>query len=101
MVAAAVATPALVPSSAWNMTTVIVIQGPLYRTTVELSSEATVTNVSTMPPTMPPKIRGTVTRRNVGNGATPRLIEASSRLWSIWYRMALEDFTANGSFRTT
>jgi hypothetical protein len=42
-----------------------------------------VTKVSTKPPTMPPSISGTVRRRKVIRGETPRLIEASSRLGSI------------------
>ena len=52
-------------------------------TTVALSSDDTVTHVSTMPPMMPPSIKGTVRRAKVITGETPRLTDASSRLGSI------------------
>ena len=67
---------------------------------VALSSEATVTKVSTKPPTMPPSISGTVMRQNVSAGGTPRLIDASSRLGSICCRIAPAERTENGSLRT-
>ena len=63
-----------------------------------LSSEATVTQVSTTPLTMPPSISGTTMRRKVCSGERPRLIEASSSDGSIWCTMALAERTANGIF---
>ena len=64
-----------------------------------LSSDATVTQVSTTPLTMPPIIKGTTMRRKVCKGERPRLIEASSRDTSIWCTMALDERTANGTLR--
>ena len=65
-----------------------------------LSSDATVTQVSTTPLKMPPSISGTTMRRKVCSGERPRLIEASSSEASIWWTMALAERTANGTLRT-
>ena len=73
---------------------------PLQSTTVALSSDATVTQLSTTPLTMPPSISGTTMRRKVCRGERPRLTDASSSDTSIWCTMALAERTANGTLRT-
>src|SRR5574337_718391 len=93
------ATPRFRLSMAWNMPTVIVAQGPLYRITVELSSEATLTQVRIAPETIPARRRRTATRTNVWPGGTPRLMEASSMAGSSWWSRATVLRTLNGSIR--
>ena len=70
------------------MRTVMVDHRLVYSTIVELNSEATVIHTRIMLPTRPPVISGTVSLAKVRKGDTPRLIEASSRLGSIWCTMA-------------
>ncbi len=91
MEANAAAVPKLERTTSVYIATEIVAVLPLYSIILELSSFIVVIQLKIAPDKTPGAIMRAVILKKVFMGETPRLMEASSILGSIWYKSALLD----------
>ena len=82
-----------------NITILIVFQGGLKSSIVELNSVIDLRKTRVIPVIAPLIIIGMVIKTNTLRGFEPRLSAASSKAGCTWYSVASEVFTAKGNLR--